>query len=255
MICAIFNYRGVVRLSKDISRKLALTNKPQMIEQVSILQPDKISYWGTVESYFGPVKHSRFQIHSAPLDKPNHPFIALAKVEVGHSLGQMTKNMFAELASLAGDKVKEGSAISEIKPDYNSYLQSAYLRIEPSQLRLDLDTLLPFYSQTETEKETLTAPVVAENKPGILISPVGQIVAKILEESPKLNSRKIWQEIQRDFERESPRYDTGGVISEITDDTLKWFGQGVESENDMAYPSFKKNIVYHVRAALKNLPS
>jgi hypothetical protein len=249
-VCALFGYRGVVRLSQSVSRNFVLKEKTQYVDRVAILQPNKISDWGTIESYFGEVKHSRFEIYNNLLPKPDYTFIALAKVEMGQTLGQMGKNLLAELGK---GKAKEGSAIHGLEPDHNHYLQSAYLPIQPQMLRLDLEAIerLIDCHGSETDKRPLHLADSTESLPvsqPIFTHPIQQAIANVLRFSEASNSRQIWHLIKADVERDQKHFDTEAVIFEMTNDDLSYFGLG-DTTKTITYRRFQ-NLLSEVRKKL-----
>lgn len=247
----LFSYNGVVALSNDISRKFARTNKRQMVEKVLVLEPEKVNGWLTPHSVFGTIQNTRFQMISN-VSRPTKPFAAFAQVEVGQSLKQIGINAISRLAAITAQSnpsQESESLVNQFKNDDRKYFQSSLVCVQVNDLRLDLNELTKYNNDDEPVKLVKQESAA----PNISVSPLEQVVVRVLTDYPTARADKVWNLIRKDVNHNEPRlYDIDGIIDEMGADSLSWYGKNVDTENKMSYNTFRQNTVYQARKRVKN---
>lgn len=241
-VYGVFHYEGIVGLTKDASKSFAESGKPQQVSLVMIKHPENILGWGTVEEKFGKVEHDRTPYIPSSINKPERIIWAYPHVGVGKSGLQMINNMAVMLSKVAGTHEQNSNSIKE---DTKDYFRSGSLKVTSDALRVDLEDLDRLI---EKLKPVIEKASVTPHFPHIETHPIKQIIERIISNHLECSSSMVWNLLRKEFESDSKRFDVDGVIFEITQDDLSYFGQG-DVTKTITYRRFQ-NLISEVR---KNL--
>ncbi|PKF78222.1 hypothetical protein CW749_16890 [Vibrio sp. vnigr-6D03] len=144
-------------------------------------------------------------------------------------------------------------------------LQSGYITLKPENIRLDKEKLNQYFGLSNrknnglssvliedpsTVNETASSPEKTGLKPNIQTHPIKQIIFDVLSVYPQAKVNEVWNLIKRDSQIDSGRqFDKEGIVSEMTNDTLFYFGS--EKERQVTYDYFRKKLFYSVKRDMK----
>ncbi|MEZ9789239.1 hypothetical protein AB4347_09670 [Vibrio breoganii] len=235
---SVFNYEGVVGLTSKVSKEIVLNKKLPAIEFVRVKELDKVTGWDSLTGRFGCIEYSRIAYEPHKYKLPTQSFWAFAKLELGQSIGQATKNIFLDIVKQLKPTTPESDL--PITEDHKDYLQSAHLFIKENHLRIDLLELdkvtpVPDFADKSSYSETE-------------INPIKLIIERVLSQDPKLKSRQIWNLVREDIKEDRRQFDVDSVIFEMTAEELRYFGLG-DTTYKQSYRRFQ-NLVSEVRKKL-----
>ncbi|CAH0535370.1 hypothetical protein VST7929_02950 [Vibrio stylophorae] len=251
-IGAIFSYSGMVSLSSQDAKQFAKDLQPIKVNTVSVTQLDQVKAWRSVVVVFGQPDQDRipYQPFSAP--QPAQPFSAYINIQSVMN----TKKQFVQLLDMFNQAA--GSHAKQITtPKSTHCLATESLQITYEMLRVDLAQLnqvqllasafdgLPEKPLPQTQKH------VTDSTPNALMMdshPIRAIIANVLNEHGNLKPRAVWNLIRQDVQHETHLYDKDGMIFDMTQDDLSYFGLG-DVTKTIVFRTFQ-NELSKVRSAM-----
>ncbi|WP_409582749.1 hypothetical protein [Vibrio rotiferianus] len=253
VICAIFGYKGIVRLFPDSSTKFASTLATQPIKQVIILEPEKITHWRDVEKVFSNITKSEYLFESQAPSKPNVMLGGYMHLETTTTIENFAGEI-ANVFSMAMPEEKREAFNKQFPKNNGMRLNTKAIDIEPERLRIDLNDIERVFG-SRVLQASLTDHRVQNKDTDFslpLTHPIEEIVFRVLQHAPNANVRQVWKMLRQEISNDNePTFDIDAIITEMTPDTIYWAGTGSD-EKSMGYESFRKNTLVTVKRHIKN---
>lgn len=253
-LCAVFKYRGNVRLSTDMSQKLAVSGAPCTTKSVLILEPESVSRWRSVPDTFPHIEKSEFLYTKESVAQPSsRVFAAYSGLKTQPTLENVV-GKFAQSVMGVLDKQKHADVQATFPNTPSQRLLVSGITIDYQQVRLDLKDIERVFGEAVVihNKSALSSKESTVSKPPLpLTHPIAQIIYRVLIDVPSAKSIEIWNLLRRESSSDDdPTYDIDAIIDNITQESLLWVGQGGQVKS-MSYGSFRKNILADVKRYLR----
>lgn len=264
ILLGLFNYQGMILLEHQATKKLLIEQEPVNVKRFVVVEPEQVSQIWDCREHFKNSRLGCFDSIEHFKGKPTQVFHACASVtEVSDHMAAM-----AEINSKSQEEMKQNysnifNVFSEILNPKQTKLGTGFIGLKPHDLRLSKAWLSQkFGIEAVTtnglsyglDTVSLGSPSLKSLglEPKIETHPIKQIILSILDDFPTAKPIDIWNTIKADSRLEANRsYDKEGVVSDMTSDTLCYFGKDKEVEKQLTYLHFRKNLVYTVKKSLK----
>jgi len=264
VLLGLFNYQGMVLLGHKATKKLLIEQEPINVNRFVVVEPEQVSQIWDCRNHFKDSRLGCFDSIEHFHGKPTKIFYACAPVtEVSDHMAAMT-----EIGSQSQEEMKQNysnpfNILSDILSTKQTKLGTGFIGLKPHDLRLNKDWLSQMFGIEAISPNGLVNGLDSASlrlgshktnglKPKIESHPIKQIILCVLKSFPNAKPIDIWNTIKADYQLEVNRsYDKEAVISNMTSDTLFYFGKDKEVEKQLTYLHFRKNLVYTVKKTLK----
>ncbi|WP_394212288.1 hypothetical protein [Enterovibrio calviensis] len=240
----VFDYSGLILLSKAESKRAIKESKIELLSAL-VAQPELAENWRKISKVFPNANQDGWYVSNIkPLDFiPDKPFHAVGSlVEMPSGLKKAKKFVDEERKKEIEDRSYSDpfdffeKAMSKID---ERQLAPTKVKIDKDSLRFDLVSVHKVFG-LDTNQNALQSPIIV-NVGDVETHPIKDLIHKVLKAKPDADYQTIWNLIKKDNRTEPRQIDKDGVISEINNDEIAWFGKN-DAVKVLKYITFRNYV-------------